>query len=162
MSANAWFNEFRYLHEKAKKKDLNDSEKQLYAASREQFARALTAAQGLTLKPGESARQAFRVAQVMQVELTFGSGMVRAVTQDISRGGMSVTIAQNPDPKELVGFSLRMPGGASPLVGRAKAVSAKKQPGNYRVSFAFEGLPEADQERLEMVMFDAALSRIPA
>jgi hypothetical protein len=162
MSANAWFNEFRYLHEKAKKKDLNESEKGLYLAAREQFARALTAAQGLTLKPGESARQAFRVAQAMQVELSFGSGMVRAVTQDLSRGGLSVTIAQNPDPKESVGFSLRMPGGTNPLVGRAKAVSAKKQPGNYRVSFAFEGLSEADQERLELILFDAALARIPS
>lgn len=162
MSANAWFNEFRYLHEKAKKKDLNESEKGLYLAAREQFARALTAAQGLTLKPGESARQAFRVAQAMQVELSFGSGLVRTLTQDLARGGLSVLIAQNPDPKESVGFSLRMPGGANPLVGRAKAVSAKKQPGNYRVSFAFEGLAEAEQERLELILFDAALARIPS
>jgi hypothetical protein len=161
MSANAWFNEFRYLHEKAKKKDLNESEKGLYLAAREQFARALTAAQGLTLKAGESARQAFRVAQAMQVEFNFTSGTVRAVTHDLSRGGISATIAQNPDPKELIGFSLRMPGGLDPIIGRAKAVSAKKQPGNYRVSFAFEGLSEADQERLEMVMLDAALARIP-
>lgn len=160
--SNAWFNEFRYLHEKAKKKDLNESEKGLYLSAREQFARALTAAQGMTLKPGESARQAFRVAQAMQVELSFASGIVRAVTQDIARGGLSVTIAQNPDPKESVGFSLRMPGGVNPLVGRAKAVSAKKQPGNYRVSFAFEGLSEADQERLEFILFDAALARIPS
>jgi hypothetical protein len=162
MSANAWFNEFRYLHEKAKKKDLNESEKKLYLDAREQFARALTAAQGLTLKPGESARQAFRVAQAMQVELSFASGSVRAVTSDISRGGLSVTIAQNPDPKELVGFTLKMPGGVDPILGRAKAVSAKKQPGNYRVSFAFETMSEADQERLELVMFDAALARIPS
>jgi hypothetical protein len=162
MSANAWFNEFRYLHEKAKKKDLNESEKKLYLEAREQFARALTAAQGLTLKPGESARQTFRVAQAMQVELSFASGSVRAVTQDISRGGLSVTIAQNPDPKELVGFTLKMPGGVDPILGRAKAVSAKKQPGNYRVSFAFETMSEADQERLELVMFDSALARIPS
>jgi len=162
MSANAWFNEFRVLHEKARKKTLNDSEKKLYLEAREQFARALTAAQGLTLKPGESARQAFRVAQAMQVELNFASGTVRSLTQDLSRGGFSVTIAQNPDPKELVGFSLRMPGGLDPLLGRAKAVSAKKQPGTYRVSFAFEPLSEAEQERLELVMFDAALARLPA
>ena len=162
MSVNAWFNEFRVLHEKARKKDLSDSEKKRYAESREQFARALNASQGLTLLPGQSARQSFRVAQAMQIELAFATGPVRAITQDLSRGGVSVLLAQNPDPKELVGFTLKMPGAMDPLLGRVKVASAKKQPGNYRVSFAFEGLSEAEQDRLELVMIDAALARIPS
>lgn len=161
MSANAWISQFKVLHEKARRNDLSDSDKKLYLDSREQFARALTAAQGMTLLPGQSARQAFRVAQVMQIEFSFASGAVRAVTQDISRGGASVLLALAPDPKESVGFSLKMPGGREPVVGRAKAVSSKKQPGNYRVSFSFEGLSDADLERLEMAIFDAALARIP-
>jgi hypothetical protein len=162
MSASAWFNEFRVLHEKARKNDLKDSDKKLYLDAREQFARALTAAQGLTLQPGQSARQAFRVAQMMQIELAFGSGTVKAMTQDISRGGFSALLAQPPDAKELVGFTLKMPGGKDPILGRAKLASSKKQPGNFRVSFTFEGMSEGDQERLEVVLFDAALARIPS
>lgn len=161
MNASAWIGEFRALHEKARKKDLKDSDKKLYLEAREQLARALTAAQGLTLKPGESARQTFRVAQAMQIELGFASGSVRAMTLDISRGGFSTLLAQPPDAKELVGFTLKMPGGVDPILGRAKLASSKRQPGNFRVSFTFEAMSEADQERLEMVLFDAALARIP-
>ncbi|XXF75421.1 PilZ domain-containing protein [Myxococcaceae bacterium GXIMD 01537] len=161
MSATAWFGEFRHLHDKARKKDLNETDKRLYLQAREQFARALTAAQGMTLQSGESARQAFRVAQAMQIEFNLASGLVRSMTLDISRGGFSCVLAQAPDAKDAVGYSLRMPGGTDPIIGRARVVSAVKQPGRYRVSFVFEGMSEGDQERLEMALFDAALARIP-
>jgi hypothetical protein len=61
-----------------------------------------------------------------------------------------------------VGYTLRMPDGMDPVIGRARVISSKKQIGNYRLSFAFEGMSEYDQDRLEMILFDAALSRIPS
>ncbi|HLL03366.1 MAG TPA: PilZ domain-containing protein [Myxococcaceae bacterium] len=161
MSINAWLQEFRVLHKRARQKQLNEEEKKLYLSAREQFARALTAAQGMTLKPGEMARTTFRVAQAMQIELSLASGIVRALTLDVSRGGFSVVLAKVPSDSELVGYTLRMPDGMDPIIGRARVVASKKQIGNYRLSFSFEGMSEYDQDRLETVLFDAALSRIP-
>lgn len=161
MSINAWLQEFRALHKRARQKQLTAEEKQLYLTAREQFARALTAAQGMTLKPGEMARQTFRVAQAMQIELSLNTGIVRAMTLDVSRGGFSVVLGKAPPDNELVGYTLRMPDGMDPIIGRAKVISSKKQIGNYRLSFAFQDLSEHDGERLESVLFDAALARIP-
>ncbi len=161
MSINAWLQEFRALHKRARQKQLNEEERKLYATAREQFARALTAAQGMTLKPGEMARTTFRVAQAMQIELSLNTGIVRAMTLDVSRGGFSVVLAKPPGEKEMVGYTLRMPDGMDPIIGRALVVASKKQIGNYRLSFSFQSMSDYDQERLEMVLFDAALSRIP-
>lgn len=162
MSINAWLQEFRALHKRARQKQLNDEEKKLYLTAREQFARALTAAQGMTLKPGEMARQTFRVAQAMQIELNLNTGIVRALTLDVSRGGFSVVLAKPPGDKELVGYTLKMPDGMDPVIGRARVVASRKQIGNYRLSFTFEGMSEYDQDRLESILFDAALARIPS
>ncbi|MDY7231811.1 PilZ domain-containing protein [Hyalangium rubrum] len=161
MSINAWLQEFRALHKRARQKQLNAEEKELYLTAREQFARALTAAQGMTLKPGEMARQTFRVAQAMQIELSLNSGIVRAMTLDVSRGGFSVVLGKPPGENEQVGYTLRMPDGMDPIIGRARVVASKKQIGNYRLSFSFENMSDHDGERLEGVLFDAALSRIP-
>jgi hypothetical protein len=161
MSVNGWLQEFRALHKRARAKQLNEEEKHLYMKAREQFARALTAAQGMTLKPGEMARQTFRVAQAMQIELSLNSGITRAMTLDISKGGFSVVLGKPPADAEMVGFTLKMPDGMDPIIGRARLVASKKQIGNYRLSFAFQGMSDYDQERLETVLFDAALSRIP-
>jgi hypothetical protein len=161
MSVNGWLQEFRALHKRARGKQLNEEEKQLYLQAREQFARALTAAQGMTLRPGEMARQTFRVAQAMQIELSLNAGIVRAMTLDISKGGFSVVLGKPPGDNEQVGFTLKMPDGMDPIIGRAKVVASRKQIGNYRLSFAFQGMSDYDQERLESVLFDAALARIP-
>ncbi|MFZ5470561.1 MAG: PilZ domain-containing protein [Myxococcota bacterium] len=160
MSVIGWIAEFRTLHEKAQKKALSEADKKLYLDAREQLARALAGAQGLVLKPGEKAREHFRVAQLMQIELSLAREMVKCATQDVSLGGCSVTMAKPPEENEVVGFTLKLPGGVDPLVGRAQTVSIKRGAGNARVSLSFQGLSEADRERLEMVLFDLALARL--
>ena len=40
-------------------------------------------------------------------------------------------------------------------------MNAKKQMGNFRVSFSFEKLTESELSRLEFVLFDCVLSRMP-
>jgi hypothetical protein len=56
---------------------------------------------------------------------------------------------------------MRMPEGKDPIVARAKIVATVRQAAaNHRVSFAFEGLPERDTERLSILVFDTALSRL--
>lgn len=160
MDIRDWFAEFRRLHDLARKKELKPIERTAYLSAREQLARSFCVAQGLSLE-GESARKTFRVAQAMQIELSLASGQLKSVTMDISSGGFSVLMKQPPDSNEAVGFTLKLPGGAEPLVGRGKVVAVNKQGGNARVSFSFEKLAEPDIERLEMLLFDCALARMP-
>jgi hypothetical protein len=160
MGANLWVEQFRALHARARKGQLGEDEKRRYVAAREQFARALTAAQGMSLPPGQSARRNFRVAQGLQVDLNLPSEQIRSITLDVSVGGFSVMMHKPPAETELHGFSLRLPGNAEPVVGRAKVVSVQRKLGTHRVSFAIQGLAEKDAERLEMTLFDLALERI--
>ena len=160
MSANLWVEQFRALHARARKGPLPENEKRRYLAACEQFARALTAAQGMSLPPGQSARRSFRVAQGLQVDLSLSTGQVRAMTLDVSVGGFSVMMHKPPGESEELGFTLRLPGNLEPVTGRAKMVSAQRKIGTHRVSFSMQGLTEKDGERLEMALFDLALERI--
>jgi hypothetical protein len=160
MGANLWVEQFRALHARARKGQLPEDEKRHYLAAREQFARALTAAQGMSLPPGQSARRNFRVAQGLQVDLSLPGEQIRSITLDVSVGGFSVMMHKPPPETETHGFSLRLPGNAEPLAGRARVVSVQRKIGTHRVSFAIQGLAEKDAERLEMTLFDLALERI--
>ncbi len=160
MSSNLWVETFRALHARARKGQMSDDERRRYLAAREQFARALTAAQGMSLPPGQSARRTFRVAQGLQVDLELSTGQVRSMTLDVSCGGFSVMMHKPPSETEEPGFSLRLPGNLEPLVGRVKVVSVQRKMGTHRISFAIQGLAEKDLERLETALFDLALERI--
>jgi hypothetical protein len=160
MSVNLWVEEFRALHARARKGVLPETDRRHYLAAREQFAKALTAAQGLSLPSGQSARRTFRVAQGMQLDLTLSSGPMRTMTLDVSCGGFSVMMHKPPPEGEKPGFSLRLPGSTEPVVGRARVASVQRKIGTHRVSFAIEGLGDKDLERLETTLFDLALERI--
>lgn len=161
MDIVAWMKSFRELHERARKSQLEPEERREYMAAREQLARSLVAAQGLGMVNGQSARRTFRVAQALPVDINLSSGTVRVLTQDLSMGGFACLMHRPPDEKEEPGFSMRMPRGGEPLVGRARVVSVVRRIGNVRVSFAFHELAEHERERLEMLLFDLALERIP-
>jgi hypothetical protein len=160
MSVNQWVLKFRDLHERFRAGKLDDIDRRVYFADREQFAKALLNAQGLSMEAGQSARRSFRIAQGMQMDLSFNSGTVRCMTLDVSCGGFSVMMHQPPPEQEQPGFNLRLPGGLDPLVGRARYVSAQRKIGTHRVSFSFVDLPAKDMERLETVLFDIALERL--
>lgn len=162
MSANPFVEEFRAMHTRARAGQLNgEDEKRKYLASREQFARALTAAQGMMLPRGLSARRTFRVAQGLQVDLTLSEGPLRTLTLDVSCGGFSVLMHKPPPDSEVADFSLRLPGNAEPVKGKVKMVSAQRKIGTHRVSFAIQqGLSDKDLERLETALFDLVLERI--
>jgi hypothetical protein len=162
MGLQEWLTEFRVLHDKARSGTLSDYDAKLYKDGREELAAALVQAQRLTRKPEESAREALRVARAVQVDLELNSGKQRVVTLDICIGGFSTMMGVPPEPNEAVGVTMRMPEGKDhPIVARAKIVATKRQAAaNHRVSFAFEGLPESDAERLSILVFDTVLSRL--
>jgi hypothetical protein len=96
----------------------------------------------------------------LPLELNLPDEPVRTITMDLGRGGFSTTLHKVPDVKETLGFSMKLPGGGEPLVGRARLVDFRKQVGNHRVSMAFVQLAEADQDRIERVLFDSVLARL--
>jgi hypothetical protein len=154
-----WLLEFRQLHEKARRGQLSERELQLYRNGRDELARALLAAQRLTLRPGETPRRALRVGRALQVDLDLVTSRERAVTIDLSTGGFSCLLAKGPPVGDEVGFSLRLPA-AEPLAGRARVTDVRVLPGNVRVSFQFVGQAEADKERLELFVFDTVLAQL--
>ncbi|MFN0062716.1 MAG: PilZ domain-containing protein [Myxococcaceae bacterium] len=160
MAADPWLTEFRAMHEHARKGELSAQDRLVYNSAREQLARTLTKIQGLTLRPGETARQTFRVALALQCEMALPEGAQKVVTMDVSRGGFSAMMSQIPEVKENLGFTLKMPGGANPVTGHARLVDARKQVGNFRVSWAFMDLAMSEVDRIEFFLFDSVLTRL--
>lgn len=154
-----WLLAFRQMHEKARRGELKGAELETYRAGRDELARALLAAQRLSLRPGETPRRALRVARALQVDLDLVTSRERAVSIDVSTGGFSCLLAKAPPLGEEVGFSIRLPA-AEALAGRARVQDAKVLPGNVRVSFSFVNQAEADRERVEMFVFDSVLAQL--
>lgn len=153
--------QFRSMHDRFRAGKLSDSERETYYSAREQLARSLMATQNLTLEPGQSARKSFRVAHSLQVDIQFANGDVRAPTLDLSVGGFSVIMPHPPSEKEQPGFSLRLPGSVDPLIGRVRFASTSKRGNSIRASFSFVELPPKEADRLETVLFDLVLQRLP-
>jgi PilZ domain-containing protein len=154
-----WLRAFRQLHEKARRAPLGGEELETYRAGRDELARALLAAQRLSLRPGETPRRALRVARALQVDLDLVTSRERAVTIDLSTGGFSCLLAKAPPVGDEIGFSLRLPA-SDPLAGRARVQDVKVLPGNVRVSFSFVNQGEDEKERIEMFVFDTVLAQL--
>lgn len=161
MSIADWLRAFRTLHERAKQGGLSGDDAETYRAGCDELARALLAAQRLTLKPGEAPRHALRVARAVQVDLESPTSRVRAMTIDLGVGGFSALLAKPPPSGEDVRCTMRIPGGES-LETEVVVVEVKQQPGSARVSFGFRRLSDAHRARLEMLVIDTALSNIAA
>jgi hypothetical protein len=159
MSLAEFLSTFRKMHEQARRGLLEGKELALYLAKRDELARALLSAQRLTIKQGETARQALRVARALKIELDFGMLHPRALTLDLSKGGFATVLVQAPSLKDEVGFTLHIPP-AKPVSGKCRVVNVKQHAGNVRVAFQFTGLSEADRERLELFVFDAVLEQL--
>jgi hypothetical protein len=159
MSLAAWLLQFRDLHERARRKTLNERDLATYKLGRDELARALLAAQRLTLKPGETPRQALRVARALQIDLDLLTSRERAISIDLSTGGFSCLLAKSPPLGDEVGYSMRVPA-SEPLAGRARIADVKPHAGNVRVAFQFVGMAPEERERLEMFVFDSVLAQL--
>jgi PilZ domain-containing protein len=159
MDLGQWLSAFKALHERARRGSLEGVDERDYKAGREELARALVAAQRLTLQPGQSPRHALRVARALQVDLESPVRKERLTTFDLSLGGFSALLARAPMPDEALTATLRLPG-MEPMVAPVTVAGLKAQPGNVRVSFAFGKLEGAVAERLELAIFDAVLGQL--
>jgi len=151
-----WVRNFRGLHERARQGALRPGEESTYHTLRDELARAMLAAQKLSLRPGETARKALRVARALQIELKVGAERERTLTLDLSTGGFSALLSKPPVLGELVGVSLRL-NATETLTCRATLVDVKPLTGSARVAGRFVDLAPADLERLEMLVIDVVL-----
>jgi hypothetical protein len=154
-----WLSSFKALHERAKLGVLDVAEEQDYKAGREELARALVAAQGLTRKPDQSPRMALRVARALQVDLESRVRMERLTTADLSLGGFSARMGRPPGSDEELTVTLRLPE-TDPLKAAVTVAGVKPQPGNVLVSFGFQKLEPKTAERLEIAIFDMVLAQL--
>jgi len=159
VSLAAFLDRFRQLHDKDRSGALPEEEREEYRRGCDELARALLAVQRLSLKPGETARQTLRVARALQVDLEWPKGQVRAVTLDLSVGGFAALMAKAPSQSDEVRCALKLPGGEQ-LKARARVAGILVQPTSVRVAYAFQGLPDADRDRLERLVFDTVLDQM--
>jgi hypothetical protein len=152
-----WLAGFRELHAKHKQTPLADADLRRYHNMREELARSLVAAQGLTVPEGQNARRYFRVAQVLPLEL---NNLHKSVTRDISRIGFSAVVQGTFKEGERLSFIITLARGVEAATGSAHVVTSVRQQGSSRVSFAIDHLDDAAAERLEVALFDAVLSRL--
>jgi hypothetical protein len=149
-----WIAGFCQLHERAKAGGLAPAEKTQYLSARDELAGALVTAQRLTLKDGETPRQAMRVARAMPVEMELAKGWVSALTQDVSVGGLSALVSASPPVGSRLQFRLKIGRGEEPLSGALRVVSVIEQKGAARLCASFEQLTPNHRERLEFMLFD--------
>ena len=154
-----WFSAFRDLHERSRRGQLGARDLALYRAGRDELARTLLAAQKLTLRPGEMARQALRVRRALQVDLDLVTTTARATTVDVSAGGFSTVVEKAPPVGEEISYRLRIPAGET-VAGKARIVDAKAQAGNVRLACQFLNLAPDEREALEMFVFDTVLAAL--
>ncbi len=155
-----WLIAFRALHERARRGQLREADAARYRAARDELARALVGIQRLQLKPGQTAREAIRVARAMPVELDLGTSRERALTVDLSTGGFSCLLPKGVPLGGELGFTLRLSAGAAPLAGRARVQDVKGASGSVRVAFMFTTVSDPDRERMEMFIIDAVLAQV--
>jgi hypothetical protein len=162
MSLADWLRVFRTLHERARKHELQGKELDEYRAACDELARALLAAQKLTLKPGEKARHVLRVARALQVTIEGKVTSVRATTVEISVAGFSALLAKVPPRDDELTAALRIPGLDKPLTASVTAGEAKQLGGTVRVPFLFGNIPDEARAQLELLVIDTALAGLAA
>lgn len=159
MSFAEWLKLFKTIHAQAKAGQLSGAALAEYHEARNELARALLAAQHVALEPGMQPRRHLRAARAVQTDLTFFDGSLRVVTRSLSPGGFAAVLPKPQKPGEEVRVALRLPGGEV-MQAEARVVESKPQAGNAHVSFQFVRLPDAETEKLEMLVFDAVLEQL--
>jgi hypothetical protein len=155
MDPKDWMAGFRAAHQKAKAKQLSESDRKAYLEMREELARSLVSAQSLSVPEGDNHRRHFRVAQMYKLEI---SKTYQTMTKNVSRSGFLASLATQLKVGQEVEFALTLGRDTEPVTGKAKVVAAQNQ-GTWLTSFNIVSMSEPMAERLETALFDAVLAR---
>lgn len=161
MSVEANVALLRDLHERRKRNALDSDERAEYEQLRDAFAQAFVKANRVSVRPGQTCRQAVRAACAIQLELTVGERVHKTITLDLSAHGFAALVGASLEVGTACAFALRIR--TEMVRGQGRVVAcARYGSGNssFRVSIAFGPLSPADLERVELVVFDAALASL--
>ncbi len=157
MDASEWMRTFKALHELAKRPDgLTEAQRKDYGAMRDEFARSMAHAQGLTVPEGKTARHVFKVAHSFQLEL---DNMYNVLTKEVWRSGFLALVPTPLAHGQRVSFKLTLSRAEEPVTGEATVVQSIRQAGNARTTFDITLMNEAAAERLENALYAAAIAR---
>lgn len=157
MDPSQWIAAFRITHERARQGTLPDGDQKKYLTMRDELARSLMNSQGLVAPEGVPPRRAFKVAHVFPIEL---GGLYKTTTREISCTSFTAIVAATFKEGERISFALNLSRAAEPLSGNAIVRTAVRQTiSATRITCFFENLGEERLSRLELALFDAALSR---
>jgi len=151
----------RDLHQRRKHEELELDEVTTYEALRDAFAAAFVRANRVSVRPGQTYRQAVRAPCAIQLELTAEGRAHKTITLELSAQGFAALIGVFIDPDAPCEFALRIRPALLRGTGRVLAC-ARYGSGNrsYRVLVAFDPLNASDVERIEGVVLDAALASL--
>ncbi len=151
---------FRELHEDYKGGAYKSPDAlKFYDTERDAFMAAMLQAQQLTLRAGQSLRQALRVNREERLVVVLGPRREGSLTIDIGMGGFAAMMG--PFAAHIIcDFELGSPPDA--ITGRARVINSMKLPnGSYRTSFQLTTLEDDHRRRLETMVVDTALASIP-
>jgi len=150
--------DFRELHEKARKGALNKIEQASYRLVRERLSALLCAGQQLSSKPGLRPRQSFRLATVWPLVIEHDGVSESTSTMDLSYGGFSAVLDRVLPNATRVRFAMRLP--AEKIGGQARLVGGRAVLDHFRASFAFDTLEPAARDILDFAISDAVLAHL--
>ena len=165
MSDRSFIARFRELHDKVRAGNLPAALQPKYERARRELARLMLVAQQMN-HGGHTLREAFRIAQLVKVELDLGGpAPEKTSTMDLATGGFAALLSGRQPIGKRVTYTLHLPAsaaGAEQLKGAATVASSRSQGGLWRVSFSFDNPAPAEKEQLEMAIIDFILRRFPA
>ena len=157
MDPSQWIAAFRITHEQARRGSLSEGDQKKYVGMRDELARSLMASQNLTAPEGVAPRRAFRIAHIFPIEL---SGLHKTNTREISCLDFTAVVGASFKEGERFSFTLNLSRAAEPFSGFAIVKTVVRQTNNsVRITCVFDALGEERLARLELALFDAALSR---
>jgi hypothetical protein len=151
----------RDLHERHKHEQLELDEAAAYESLRDAFAAAFVRAHRVSIRPGQTYRQAVRAACAIQLELTVEGRAHRTITLELSAQGFAALVGVFFELDAPCAFNLRIRPNDIRGTGRVRACE-RYGSGNlsYRVLVAFDPLSTSDVQRIEGAVFDAALASL--
>jgi hypothetical protein len=157
MSIREAIHRFEELHEEFKAGTFKSREAlAFYESERDEFLRAVLQAQKLSLRPGQTPRQAVRVAAALRLKFRFGPRQEVGTTIDFASTGFAAHVSTPLALRIPVDFELGVE--PAPALGRARVVaSSRDAAGQYHTSFSIETMSPEDRTRLEVAIIDIAL-----
>ena len=152
---DSFLSQFKTLHDRAKKGQLELEERRMYERRRDDLARALGASQRSSPAVGETWLSILRVERALRVELALPTGRVRTVTTEIMLGSLSAVSENLVAPGTPLGITLYI-SQEPPLVFTGRVVASSLRP--PRIAIRFDPLPSQSRERLLAMIFDAILA----